>query len=62
MGAASDATRVENSAAFNRVVSYVMRLHRAYAPHYFDDVFAHSKAEDGLIEIESHKRRLDIVL
>ncbi|CAI5714562.1 unnamed protein product [Peronospora effusa] len=39
-----------------------MRQHRSYAPHYFDDVFVHSRAEDGLSEIESHKRHLDAVL
>ena len=49
-------------ATFNRVVAHVMRKHRAYAPHYFDDVFVHSRAEDGLSEIESHKRHLDAVL
>ena len=49
-------------ATFNRVVSRVMRQHCAYALHYFDDVFVHSRAEDGLSEIESHKRHLDAVL
>ena len=39
-----------------------MHHHRAYAPHYFDDVIVHSRAEDGLSEIESHKRHLDAVL
>ena len=41
-------------AKFNRVVAHVMRPHRAYAPHYFDDVFSHSRAEDGLSEIGLH--------
>ncbi|CAI5702336.1 unnamed protein product [Peronospora effusa] len=49
-------------ATFNRVVAHVMRQHRAYAPHYFDDVFVHSRAEDGLSAIESHKRHLNAVL
>ncbi|CAI5701582.1 unnamed protein product [Peronospora effusa] len=49
-------------ATFSRVVAHVMRQHRAYAPHYFDDVFVHSRAEDGLSAIESHKRHLDAVL
>lgn len=40
-------------AAFNRVISHVMRQHRAYAPHYLDDVFVHSRAEDGLSEIST---------
>ena len=44
---------LENApATFNRVVAHVMRPYRAYAPHYFDDVFVHSRAEDGLSEIE----------
>ena len=33
-----------------------------YAPHYFDDVFVHSRTKDGLTAIESHKRHLDAVL
>ena len=49
-------------ATFNRVVAHVMRQHRAYVPRYFDDVFVHSRAEDGLSAIESHKRHLDAVL
>ena len=48
-------------ATFNRVVAHVMRQHRAYALHYFDDVFVHSRAEDGLSAIESHKRHYDAV-
>ena len=36
-------------ATFSRVVAHVMRPHRAYAPHYFDDVFVHSRAR-GWIE------------
>lgn len=50
------------TATFNRVVSHVMRQHRAYAPHYFDDVYVHIRAEDGLSAIESHKLHLDAVL
>ena len=38
-----------------------MRLHRAYAPHYFDDVFVHSKTDDGFSEIELHEHHLDVV-
>ena len=49
-------------ATFNRVVAHLMRPHRSYAPHYFDDVLAHCKAEEGLSEIELHKLHLDIVL
>ncbi|CAI5721012.1 unnamed protein product [Peronospora farinosa] len=49
-------------ATFNRAVAHVMRQHRAYASHYFDDVFVHSRAEDGMSAIESHNRHLDAVL
>ncbi|CAI5716752.1 unnamed protein product [Peronospora effusa] len=49
-------------ATFYRVVAHVIRHHRAYAPHYFDDVFVHSRVEDGLSAIKSHKRHLDAVL
>ena len=46
----------------NRVVTHVMRQHCAFAPHYFDDIFMHSRAKDGLTAIEPHKRHLDAVL
>ena len=49
-------------ATFNRLVAHVMRQHRAYAPHYFDDLFIHSRAEPGLSEVEVHRRHLDAVL
>ena len=49
-------------ATFNRLVAHVMRQHRAYAPHYFDDLFIHSRAEPGLSDIEVHRRHLDAVL
>ena len=49
-------------ATFNRVVDHVMLQHRAYAPHYFDNFFVHSRAEDRLIVIKSHKHHLDDVL
>ena len=49
-------------ATSNRVVFYVMRLHRAYAPHYYDDVFVHSRTDDGFSEIELHEHHLDVVL
>ena len=63
MGVASDAAKFENApATFNRVVDHVIRPHRAYAPHKFDDVLVHSREEDGLSEIEVHKRHLDVVL
>ena len=49
-------------ATFNWVVAHVMRPHRAYAPHYFYDVFVHGSAEDELGEIELHKRHFGVVL
>ena len=49
-------------ATFNRVVAHIMRTHRAYALHYFDDVFVYNRDENGLSEIELHKRHLDILL
>ena len=49
-------------ATFNRLVAHVMRPHRVYAPHYYDDVFFHSRAEYGLSEIELHKRHSNVVL
>ena len=49
-------------ATFNRLVAHVMREHRAYAPHYFDDLFVHSRATNDLSEMEAHKRHLDAVL
>ena len=48
-------------ATFNRLVTQVMRRHRAYAPSYFDDIFIHSRAEDGLSEIEVHRKHLRAV-
>ena len=47
---------------FNRVVSHAMRPHRAYAPHNWDNVSVNSRVQDGLCEIELHKRHLDVVL
>ncbi|KAE9166922.1 hypothetical protein PF002_g30997 [Phytophthora fragariae] len=35
-------------ATFNRMVSHVLRPLRAFAPSYFDDIFVHSSAENGL--------------
>ena len=49
-------------ATFNRLVAHVMRQHRAYAPHYFDDLFIHSRAGPGLSDVEAHRRHLDAVL
>ncbi|KAE9053058.1 hypothetical protein PF007_g33054 [Phytophthora fragariae] len=43
---------------FNRMVSHVLRPLRAFAPSYFDDIFVHSRAEDGLSAVDVHLRHL----
>ncbi|KAE9243572.1 hypothetical protein PF004_g6070 [Phytophthora fragariae] len=45
-------------ATFNRIVSHVLCPLRAFAPSYFDDIFVHSRAEDGLSAIDVHLRHL----
>ncbi|KAE8875196.1 hypothetical protein PF003_g40665 [Phytophthora fragariae] len=45
-------------ATFNRMVSHVLRPLRAFAPSYFDDIFVHSRAEDGLSAVDVHLRHL----
>ncbi|GMF28100.1 unnamed protein product [Phytophthora fragariaefolia] len=45
-------------AAFNLMVSHVLRPLRAFAPSYFDDIFVHSRAEDGLSAVDIHLRHL----
>ncbi|KAF1318374.1 reverse transcriptase, partial [Globisporangium splendens] len=49
-------------ATFNRLVTHLLRPHRAYAPSYFDDIFVHSRAEGGLSAVDVHKRHLRSVL
>jgi len=49
-------------ATFNRLVTHLLRPHRAYAPSYFDDIFVHSRAEGDLSAVEVHKRHLTAVL
>ncbi|KAF1314429.1 Pol protein, partial [Globisporangium splendens] len=49
-------------ATFNRLVMHLLRPHRAYAPSYFDDIFVHSRAEEGLSAVDVHKRHLRSVL
>ncbi|GMF37553.1 unnamed protein product [Phytophthora fragariaefolia] len=44
-------------ATFNRMVSHVLRPLRAFAPSYSDDIFVHSRAEDGLSAVDVHLRR-----
>ncbi|POM64685.1 Retrovirus Polyprotein [Phytophthora palmivora] len=43
---------------FNRMVSHVLRLLHDFAPSYFDDIFVHSRAEDGFTAVEVHIRHL----
>ena len=49
-------------ATFNRLVTHLLRPHRAYAPSYFDDIFVHSRAEGEVSEVDVHKRHLAAVL
>jgi len=42
-------------ATFNRFVSHILRPVRDFAPSYFDDIFIHSKAMDGMTELEVHR-------
>ena len=50
------------SATINRVITLVMCQYRTYAPYSFDDGLAHSRADEGLSKIESHKRHPDAML
>ncbi|KAE8897001.1 hypothetical protein PF010_g4266 [Phytophthora fragariae] len=45
-------------ATFNRMVSHVFRPLRAFVPSYFDDIFVHSRAEDGLSAVDVHLQHL----
>ncbi|KAG3110064.1 hypothetical protein PI124_g8087 [Phytophthora idaei] len=45
-------------ATFNCMVSHVLRPLRDFAPSYFDDIFVHSRAEDGLSALEVHLKHL----
>ena len=45
-------------ATFNRMVTHILRPLRDFAPSYFDDVFIHSKSQDGLTSIQVHKEHL----
>ena len=49
-------------ATFNRCVTHLLRPVRDFAPSYFDDVFIHSREENGLSDIENHKIHLRKVL
>ncbi|KAJ8566168.1 hypothetical protein ON010_g6957 [Phytophthora cinnamomi] len=49
-------------ATFNGLVTQLFRPHRAYAQTYFDDIFVHSRAEDGKPDVENHVEHLRAVL
>ena len=41
-------------ATFNRLVTQLFRLHWDYAQTYFDDIFVHSRAEQGRSDVDNH--------
>ncbi|KAE9277486.1 hypothetical protein PF001_g25631 [Phytophthora fragariae] len=45
-------------ATFNRMVSNLLRPYRDCAPSYFDDIFIHSHAADGMTDVEMHLQHL----
>lgn len=49
-------------ATFNRCVTHLLRSVRAFAPSYFDDVFVHSKASNGLTDVDQHRVHVRAVL
>ncbi|KAG3200061.1 hypothetical protein PC129_g23932 [Phytophthora cactorum] len=49
-------------ATFNRCVTHLLRSVRDFAPSYFDDVFAHSRAVNGKADVEVHKEHLQVYL
>ena len=48
------------SATFNRLVTQLFRLHRDYAQS--DEIFVHSRAEQGRSDVDSHIDHLRAVL
>ena len=46
----------------NRLVTQLFRPHRAYAQTYFDDIFVHSRAEQGRSDVDNHIDHLRAVL
>ena len=54
MGMAGDAPRAVYPATFNRLVTQLFRPHRHYAQTYFDDIFVHSRAEQGRSYVDNH--------
>ena len=49
-------------ATFNRLVMQLFRPHHAYAQTYFDDIFVHSRAEQGRSDVDNHIDHLRAVL
>ena len=49
-------------ATFNRLVMQLFRPHRDYAQSYFDDIFVHSRAEQGRSDVANHIIHLRAVL
>ena len=47
---------------FNRPVTQFFRPHRAYARTYFDDIFAHIRAEQRRSDVDNHIDHLRAVL
>ena len=45
-------------ATFNRMVSHLLRPFRDFAPSYFDDIFVHSKEENGKPALQVHLEHL----
>jgi transposase InsO family protein len=45
-------------ATFNRCVSHLLRPIRQFAPSYFDDVFIHSRAQEGKSDVDVHREHL----
>ena len=50
------------SATFNRLVTQLFQSHSAYAQTYFDDIFFHSRAEQGRSDVDNHIDHLRAVL
>jgi len=48
-------------ATFNRMVQTIMRPLRQFAPGYFDDIFIHSRAQDGRTDLEVHREHIRAV-
>ena len=46
----------------NRLVMQLFLPHRAYAQAYFDDIFVHSRAEQGRSDVDNHIDHLRAVL